>query len=543
MSQSGATAEAIVATLGVHGVDTVFALPGVQTYALFEALRSSPTPMRVIGARHEQTVAYMAFGYAQATGRLGVCSVVPGPGVLNAGAALVSAQGASQPVLCLTSDVPSRFRGRGLGHLHELPDQLATLRTIAKWAANLDHPSQASELTAEAIRAATGGRPGVAALAAPWDVLEASGPCQLAAARVAPPPPLNPSSIARAAALVAAARNPMIMVGGGAREAGAQVRELAEFLQAPVVSFRGGRGVVSDEHPLALTCAAGHERWQDTDVVIGIGSRMELMWFRWPSRPAGLRVVTVDVDPLQAVRLEPDEAIVADAAQGAEALLARLRATGAAAADRADEFAKVKAAKEAETRDVGPDLDHLRAIRAALPRDGYLVEEICQAGFASYFGFPVYEPRHFITCGHQGTLGFGYPTALGVQAAHPDKAVVSIAGDGGFLFAAAELSTAVQHDLPVVAIVFANGAYGNVKLDQERLFGNGHAIGADLSAPDFAALARSFGASGYQVESAAGLGNCLREALAARRPAVIEVRCELGVGVSPWKYLMPQPGA
>lgn len=540
MPQVGTTAEAIVATLAEHGVDTVFALPGVQTYALFEALRASQPPMRVIGARHEQTAAYMAFGYAQATGRLGVYSVVPGPGVLNSSAALVSAHGASQPVLCLTSDVPARFRGRGLGHLHELPDQLATLRTITKWAENVDHPSQASELTAAAIRAATGGRPRATALATPWDVLAASGPYQLTNTRPPATPDIDSARIERAAELISAARNPMIMVGSGAREAGRQVRELAEFLQAPVVSFRGGRGVLSDEHPLGFTCATGFERWPDTDVVIGIGSRMELMWFRWPGRRPDLRVVTVDIDPEQVIRLDPDEAIVADSAQGVDALLARLRATTVAAADRTDEFAKIKQAKDAETRDVGPELDYLRAIRDTLPRDGYFVEEICQVGFTSYFGFPVYEPRHFITCGHQGTLGFGYPTALGVQAAHPDKAVVSVAGDGGFLFAASELSTAVQYNLPVVAIVFANGAYGNVKLDQERLFGAGHAFGADLHVPDFAALAVSFGAAGYRADSPADLSARLSEALQARRPALIEVRCELGVGASPWKYLMPQ---
>jgi acetolactate synthase-1/2/3 large subunit len=542
MPQFGTTAEAIVATLAAHGVDTVFALPGVQTYALFEALRSSQPPMRVIGARHEQTVAYMAFGYAQSTGRLGVYSVVPGPGVLNSSAALVSAHGASQPVLCLTSDVPSEFRGRGLGHLHELPDQLATLRTITKWAANIDDPAQASELTAEAIHAATTGRPRATAIATPWDLLAATGSYELASVRPPATPPSDAASLERAAALVSTARNPMILVGGGAREAGSPVRELAEFLQAPVVSFRGGRGVLSDEHPLAFTCAAGFERWQDTDVVIGIGSRLELKWFRWPARPEQ-RLVLIDIDPEQAVRLRPDEAIIADAAQGAAALLSRLRATSVAATDRGDEFGKIKQAKEAEIRDLGPELEYLRAIREALPRDGYLVEEICQVGFASYVGFPVYEPRHFITCGHQGTLGFGYPTALGVQAAHPDKAVVSIAGDGGFLFAAGELSTAVQYDLPVVAVVFANGAYGNVKLDQERLFGPGHAFGADVHVPDFAALAESFGMAGYRVESAADLTVRLRQALAARRPAVIEVRCELGVGVSPWKYLMPRNDA
>lgn len=539
MSQTGTTGQALVAGLLEHGVDTVFAIPGVQTYALFGALQEARASIRVIGGRHEQAVAYMAFGYAQATGRLGVYSVVPGPGVLNSSAALISAHGASQPVLCLTSEVPTPFLGRGLGHLHELPDQLATLRTLTKWAANVEDVAQAGPLLSEAVFAARSGRPRPVALAAPWDVLGATGEYTVVPPAPVTPPPVDGGAVARAAGLVSGARNPMIMVGGGARHAGDEVRALAEFLQCPVVSFRGGRGILSDDHPLSLTCAAGFERWAATDVLIGIGSRLELTWSRWPQGPQGLRVVNIDIDPEQVRRLKPDEAVVADAADGAAALLAELRARGEPARDRTEEFAKVKQLKAEQIRDLGPELEYLTAIRNALPRDGYFVEEICQVGFASYFGFPVYEPRHFITCGHQGTLGFGYPTALGVQAAHPGKAVVSVNGDGGFLFGAAEIATAVQYDLPVVAVVFNNQAFGNVLLDQHRMYGPGNDLGSRLRNPDFAALAESFGALGAQVTSAGELQDAVSDALAQRRPAVIEVRCELGAGATPWKYLTP----
>ncbi len=511
MTETVTTAEAIVRSLISHGVDTVFGIPGVQTYPLFDAMARAG--IRVIGARHEQAAGYMAFGYAQATGRTGVYSVVPGPGFLNSSAALISAYGASAPVLCITGEIPSAYIGRGLGHLHELPDQLATMRSLTKWAATVEHPAQAGELTARAFYHARSGRPRPVAIAVPWDVLAAAAP-----AEEVPPVPVQP----------------------------------------PPVSFRGGRGIVADDDPHGFTSAAGFRLWPRTDVLLGIGSRLELAWFRWRDASAGgsggaappgrnrLRTVLIDIDPVQpvrlrAVRLRPEVAVVADARQAAGALAAELRRRGVPARDRSAEFRAVKEQAAREFRDVGTDLDYLAAIRAALPADGFFVEEICQAGFASYFGFPVHAPRQFVTCGYQGTLGFGYPTALGVKAAFPDRAVVSVAGDGGFMFGIGELAAAVQYGLGVVAVVFNNDAYGNVLLDQQRLYA-GREVGARLHNPDFAAAAEAFGAAGYAVRSPEALEETLTKALAdgsTGRPAVIEVKTGIGGTASPWKYLMP----
>jgi len=535
-------ADYLVDGLRAHGADTVFAIPGVQTYELFDSLARAGDAIRVVGARHEQAAGYMAFGYAQATGRTGVFTVVPGPGVLNAGAALLTAYGASTPVVCLTSDVPRAFLGRGLGHLHEMPDQLATLNTITKWSTLVSHPSEVPEALATAFHQAHSGRPRPVSVAVPWDVLGLRAPAAPVAPLPVTSPLVDPTAVAEAAALLGAATNPMIMVGGGARHASAEVTALAEHLQAPVVSLRSGRGIVSDEHPLGFTCAAGFERWADTDLVIGIGSRMELSWFRWPDRPAGLRTVLIDTDPRQIARLQTDSApitaVVADAAEASAALTEALRAEGAARPDRTEEFTAVKARMAAQIRDVGPELEFLETIRAVLPADGLFVEEVCQAGFVSQFGYPVYTPRTYLTCGHQGTLGFGYPTALGAQAAYPDRPVVSIAGDGGFMFAIQEIATAVQYGLNVVAVVFDNGSFGNVQLDQERLF-NGRTLGTTLVNPDFARLAEDFGAVGLTAHTPGELGRALDKALAAHRPAVIHVPTKLGGSASPWKYLMP----
>jgi acetolactate synthase-1/2/3 large subunit len=531
--------DAIVQSVLAHGVDTVFGLPGVQTYGIFDALARAGDALTVYSTRHEQTSGYMAFGYAKSTGRVGVYTVVPGPGVLNSSAALCSAYGASTPLVCLTAEVPSAFIGRGLGHLHELPDQLATLRTLVKWAAKVDRPADAPALVAEAFRQATSGRPRPVALEMPWDVIDAREPVRLVEPLpLEPPPAPDPDAVGRAVALLERAQTPMLMVGGGAVGAAAEIRELAERLQAPVVSFRSGRGIVADDHPLGFNCVQGFELWRETDVLLGIGTRLELQWFRWPDQPSGLQIVNVDVDPEQMERLRPAVAVVADAREAARALLDALPSRPRPS--RRAELEDVKRRVDEEVQAIRPHVGFLGAIRRALPRDGFFVEEVCQAGFASYFALPVYEPRTFVSCGHQGTLGFGFPTALGVKAAHPDRAVVSVNGDGGFLFGLGDLATAAQYGLGLVTVVFDNGAYGNVLRDQERLF-DGRVIGAELENPDFVALAESFGVRGRRAGTPAELEAAVRESLAEGGPAVIAVAVDRRQEVSPWRFLMPQP--
>jgi acetolactate synthase I/II/III large subunit len=539
MMQKLTGGQAIVQSLLLHGVDTVFGIPGVQTYGFFDALHEARDRIRVLYPRHEQATAYMAFGYAKTTGRVGVFSVVPGPGVLNAGAAICSAYGASAPVLCVTGQVPSDFIGSGKGHLHELPDQLATMRSIMKWAARIEHPAEAPAAVAEAFRQMSTGRPRPVGLEMPWEVFGTLAPVTLL-----PPPPsyaqieTDPEKLIVAARLLKSARNPMIMVGGGAQHAAAEVLELASLLQAPVVSFRSGRGIVADDHYLGFTCASGYRRWAETDVLIGIGSRMELQWFRWPDPPRDLKVINIDIDPAQMPRLKPTVPVVGDARSAVRGLIEAVMNEGGARASRRDEFESTKAATRADIQTVQPHVAYLEAMRDVLPRDGYFVEEICQTGFTSYFGFPVYQPRTFVSCGHQGTLGFGYSTSLGVKAAHPDKAVLSISGDGGFMFGVQELATAVQHGIHVVSVVFNNGAFGNVMRDQQERFG-GRVIAAQLRNPDFVKLADSFGMAGYRVKTPAELRVTLEKAFAADAPALIEVQLDRTREVSPWGFLMP----
>src|SRR5712672_704598 len=306
--------EAIVNGLVAHGVDTVFGLPGAQIYGLFDAFHQAQ--LKVIGARHEQACGYMAYGYARATGKPGVFSVVPGPGVLNAGAALLTAFGSNEPVLCLTGQVPTQFLGKGRGHLHEMPDQLATLRSFVKWADRIEYPDTAPALVSRAFEDM------------PWDVFTqraATGASKPFDPFPAPQP--DPDRIKAAAALIAGSKTPMIFVGSGAIDAREEILELAELIDAPVVAFRSGRGIVSNAHELGLTMAAGYKLWPHTDLMIGIGTRMELpaSSFRWPTQPHGLKSIRIDIDPSEMRRLTPDAAVISDAQAGTRELLAAVR--------------------------------------------------------------------------------------------------------------------------------------------------------------------------------------------------------------------------
>ena len=531
--------EAIVSGLVAHGVNTVFGLPGAQIYGLFDAFHQAQ--LKVIGARHEQACGYMAYGYARSTGRPGVFSVVPGPGVLNAGAALLTAFGSNEPVLCLTGQVPTQFLGKGRGHLHEMPDQLATLRTFVKWADRVEYPDNAPTAVSRAFQEMMSGRRGPAALEMPWDVFTqrvatgAAMPFDLF-----PAPQADSERIKDAAALIAASKTPMIFVGSGAIEAREEILELAEMIDAPVVAFRSGRGIVSNAHELGLTMAAAYRLWPTTDLMIGIGTRLELPTMsRWPYRPEGLKSVRIDIDPVEMRRVPPDVAVVADAKAATSDLLKALARTDMRkTADRRVAIRETTAAAQAEIQKVQPQMAYLNILREVLPKDGIVTDELSQVGFASWYGFPIYQPRTFITSGYQGTLGSGFPTALGAKVANPDKPVVAITGDGGFMFAVQELATAVQFNIGVVTLVFNNNAYGNVRRDQVQRF-EGRVVASDLVNPDFVKLAESFGVAASRVTSPDHFRTHLEKALAHGGPYLIAIEVPKDSETTPWTFIHP----
>jgi acetolactate synthase I/II/III large subunit len=535
------TGDLMARSLIANGVDTVFGIPGAHMYDFNDALAREGDKIRFIHTRHEQGAGYMAYGYAKSTGRTGVYTVVPGPGLLNSGAALCTAYGGNAPVLCVTGNIMSHLIGQGRGQLHELPDHLGTLRGLTKWAERINHPSETCEIMRQAFSVMHSGRKRPVGVEAPWDVfgmsIEADEP--VAAEPLAPPRP-DPDLVEKAAQMIASAENPLIMVGSGAIDASAEVLRLAELLQAPVTAHRSGKGIVSDDNDLAMMPPAAWKFWPQCDLLIGIGSRLELQYFRWRWFPKGLKVLRLDIDPTEMVRLKPDLGLVTDSKAGLQALIAALETKLARRQSRTGEYRALKEKATEALATVQPQEGYLKAIRRALPRDGFFVEEVSQVGFTARMCFPVYEPRQYVTCGYQDNLGFGYNTALGVKVANPDKAVVSISGDGGFMFGVQELATARQFGINVVAIVFNNGAYGNVRRDQQQVYGN-RLLGADLVNPDFVALAQSFGVEAVRVDTPEGLEAAIVAALASNAPALIEVPVPTGADTSPWPFIHPAP--
>ena len=536
-AQRMTTAQAVVGTLVANEIDTVFCLPGVQNDHLFDALHAARNSIRPIHTRHEQATAYMALGAAMATGKPQVYTVVPGPGFLNTTAALSTAYACNAPVMALIGQIPAAAIGRGYGLLHEIPDQLAIMRGLTKHAARIRGPAEAPALVGEAFRQMRDGRPRPVALECAIDVWNRAADVVLPAGPTLPEPlAIDSDAIGRAAALLARAERPLIVVGGGAQDASPEVTRLAELLQAPVMSHRMGRGILDSRNPLSVNIHSGHSLWGSADVVLAVGTRLQAQIQGWGTDRT-LKIIRIDADPEELDRIEaPAIGITGDAAATLRALLAALPAQPRAA--RTEELLAIRAKSEAALSVLQPQIDLLRAIRDVVPEDGVIVDELTQLGYAGRMVMPTYRPRTFLSPGYQGTLGWGLSTAMGAKVARPDAAVVSITGDGGFMFQVQELATAVQHRIPVVVVLVNDGAYGNVRRTQINAYG-GRVIASELGNPDFIALAESFGAQGLRAESPDALRGALEIGLSSDRPTVIEVPASQMP--DPWGFLrMPR---
>ncbi len=529
------TAEATVAALRAHGFDTVYALPGVHNDHLFDAFFKAQEDLRTIHTRHEQGAAYMALGAALATGKPQAYAVVPGPGLLNTGAALLTAFSMNAPVLALIGQIPQGDIGRHLGHLHEIRDQAGILARLVDFSARITAPHEAPALVARAIASMAEGRPGPAALECAMDVWGKAGP-------VPPAPPLEPirapvndDAVLAAAKRLGAAKAPLIVCGGGAQDAAAEVTELSSMLQAPVLGYRRGRGVLSSRDPLSVTLPLGHELWREGDVVLGIGTRLFTGFTQW-GVDRNLVIIRIDADPEEPDRVhKATTALVGDAKPILRRLLDVLPSHNMARQPRRVEMQERQARWSGRLTKLKPQIEILNAIRAELPDDGIFVDEVTQIGFAARLVMPFYKPRTFLSPGYQDNLGWGFATALGAQAARRDVPVLSISGDGGFLYTAAELATAIRHRIPLVTIVFADGAFGNVRRIQEERYGN-RLIASDLANPDFVKFAESFGAAAERVRTPDELRKALARGFGRRDgPTLIEM--PVGPMPSPWEFI------
>jgi acetolactate synthase I/II/III large subunit len=531
-------AEALTKSLSQYGVDTIFTVPGVQLDELFDVLYDYQDDFKILHCRHEQATAYMAFGYAQSSGKVGTNLVVPGPGLMNAGAGLATAHACSAPVLCIAGQIPSQFIGKGAGLLHELDDQPGAVASVTKWQGRANSPGETPGVIREAFTQLNTGRPQPVLFEMAPDIMGKKAEVELldpltdfSSFEIEPDPDL----LEQAAALLGNAENPAIFTGGGAFGSEEALLALAEEIQAPVIMSQNGQGVVDQRHYLGQNQMVGSEMWDDIDVVLAVGTRFHPPMLMWGERE-GKKLIRIDTDPRKVNDpWKADIHLTATAKKSLEGLYDRAARHNRKRSPQEDKLNELKQAAIAKINQGQPQAGFGKVIRDVLPDDGIACFGVTQMGFYSWFGFPTYHPRTNIQPGYQGTLGYGFPTGLGAQVANPGKKVVAVTGDGGFMFNVQEMATAVLHKIPLVTILFNDNTFGNVKRNQ-KLDYNERYIACDLLNPDFMKLADSFGMMGLRVNSAEGLQGAMEKAFAEDGPVLIEV--EVGAMPSLWP-LMP----
>ncbi len=532
MSRSGA--RILVDQLVLNGVDTAFCVPGESYIAVLDALYDAP--IHLVSCRHEAAAANMAEAYGKLTGRPGVCLVTRGPGATHASVGVHTAYQDSTPMILLVGQVPRAMLGREA--FQEL-DYPAVFGGLAKWATQVDRAERVPELLARAFAVALEGRPGPVVLALPEDVLvEESDAADAAPARPARPAP-DPAALDRLRELLAGSQRPLVIVGEGGWSAKTadDVLAFAEASEVPVAASFRCQDYVDNRSPVY----AGHltigpdpklaQRVLDADLVLAVGGRLGDIATRGYTllevpRPRQT-LVHVHPDPDELGRVyEPELGVVsglpefAAAARALEPVDASARRAWTEAA-RADYLANLRHTPAPDGVDLGEVMAHLRA---RLPADAIFT---CGAGNFTVWAHRFYEFSQYGTqlAPRSGAMGYGVPAALAAKVVHPDRVVVCLAGDGDFMMASQELATAVQYELPVVVLVANNRMYGTIRMHQERLY-PGRVSGTDLVNPDFAAYAASFGAHGELVERTEEFPAALERALAAGRPAVVELRVD-----------------
>ena len=522
--------QAVVQTLKANGVTTVFGIPGTHNLPIYDALYHEQASIRHILARHESGAGLMANGYARASGRPGIAIVTTGPAAGNIMGSVGDAYRDSVPVLVIASQITSGFIGQDRGVFHEMRDQLGMASSITKWSRRVTRVADIPAAVNEAWLAMTSGRPRPAYIEVPEDILASEGELEIAPAPLLPPPAADAQLVARAASILRKATRPLILAGGGANWSGAtpELANLAGALGAPVITTCNGKGALPDDHPLALGFSAYgpspfSNLWQQADVMLAIGTDLDEITTGGWRLPQPQSLLQVDIDAAQIGRnYAVDVGLAGDAATVLRQIAGALDRPGSQTQTswtrQALDMRRRLAAAAAGT----DGLVLVQALGVALRRDGITTGDAACVGSWQLLHQPVYEPRTFLFPLGFGTLGFGLPAALGAQAAFPDRRVICLCGDGGFLFTGQELACAVQHELNVVTIVVNDHTFGAIRRQQERNYG-GRVFAADLVNPDFPRLAQAYGATGLRVETAGQLPAALDTAFASGRPALIEV--------------------
>ena len=524
--------QALVQSFVREGVEVVFGIPGIHMSGIVIAMRDEPN-IRLVTTRHEQGAAHMADGYARASGKPGVALVVPGAGVYNAAAGVATAYARSSPVLVVAGQISRGQIGRDLGAVHEVMNQAETLRPVTKWRRQALRPREIPSTVSEAFRQMRTGRPRPVYIEIPPETGVEQEEVQLRdpapVSRIVP----SPEQLRHVASVIAQSRLPLIFAGGGVALSGAEqaLVELAEATNIPVVTSSGGKGAIPDTHPLCYgSCVspAGEtqemnqlfEVMQSADVVVGIGARFSM------GNPAGeaCTLVNINIDDSELTRIQANTIpLHGDAKATIEGLIPYL--IEAKAGERSSPAEAVAGARRLiayyDIRLQEPQYPILETIKQSIPEETYTVWDVTQFGYYSRTHYPVNHPKTYIDSGYSFNLGCAFPMALGAKVAAPHRPVVCITGDGGFMFNATELSTAVQYGINVTTIVFRDDAYGNVGRDFDEFFAG--AYGTDLHNPDLVKFAESFGAVGIRADDPADLATLLPMALEREAPVIIDV--------------------
>jgi acetolactate synthase-1/2/3 large subunit len=532
-AQTRSGAELVVRALETAGVDTVFGIPGVHTLALYDALPKSG--IRHVLARHEQGIGFMADGYARATGRTGVAFVITGPGVTNIATALGQAYTDSSPVMVIASNNPRATVDGMRGSLHDLKDQLGVLRAVTKSAMRVNTARDAANAVLGSLAIAQTDRPLPVAVEFPLDVLDEQtdvepGRLIPAACRREP----DQTAVDEAAKRLASAKRTVIYCGGRAVSSAAQnaIVSIAEALNAPVITSIQGKGAIPADHPNYAGSAWGEGNAVDdlirqADCMLIFGSRMGAQATYDFTMTFPREVIRVDIDPVGlTLNVDPTLAIQADPAAAATAIAAQLKGHEHVEGGYSrQQIAEARASSEAGSyhaeRREWPD-----AIRAALPRDGILVTDMTQMAYVATATYPVYEPRTFHVPNGYGTLGLSLPAAIGAKIGQPDKAVVSVVGDGGFQYSMGELAVAIQERIGLPIVIFNDNTYSAVK-EAQKWEREARYNAVDLVGnPDFQKLAAAYGIPAVKVTAPGDLTTEMRTALGRDLPTIIEVPTE-----------------
>lgn len=518
--------ERLIALLEEHGVEIVFGIPGVHTVELYRGLAASG--IRHVTPRHEQGAGFMADGYARVSGKPGVCLLISGPGLTNAVTAMAQARADSVPMLMISSVSVRAALGHERGSLHELPDQRGLVRQLTHYSHTLLDPGDLEDVLARAFAVLESGRPGPVHLEIPLDVLGERVPDvpSVPRPRTISPPGAEAGALADLVDLCRRAVRPVILAGGGVRRAEPGLRDLAERLDAPVVTTVNGRGLLAG-HPLAVPASpsldAVRELLADADLVLALGTEMgstDYDMYVTGDFPALPGLVRVDIDAGQLVKgPQARLSIQADAARLMGDLLARVTPR------QGDGAARAGIAREAALAGLGPDYRKMvaliRDMGEALP-GALMVGDSTQLVYAGNLYCEVAQPGGwFNSATGYGALGYGAPAAIGAALAAPGRPVIAITGDGGLQFSLAELGSAVDEAAQVIFLVWNNNGYQEIESHMRDV--GITPVGVRPSAPDFTAVARAFGMRAERIEGPRDLLPALERAGRGEGPCLVEV--------------------